>query len=357
MIGEVIFNKAFRPYLSENPDHTLVLRGGHVQRYELIADPKQGAPVYIDKDRWLANSQPETNAFDHLKARIVYQEVAPLDNWRRIIATYLPAGHICGHTISYLAGIKYDPQAFLAIFNSRVVEWRFRLVSMTNHVSSYQVAAIPFPRIAFTTPAAERQRHAAEGRRLHEQFCATHGDVAPVRGFVAGHLDAGRSDVVHDLLAHLAEQMIAMHKEKQGHQRTFRLDLAGYLDEKQLGKLGRLYTPKKPPPENDKSYAQKLAAYEQAVGLAQAQLGPLAGETLNLDDFWRLNQAQWMWLLKQNLGPVANMSELVAVYEKHRAPLAPLMRRIQRTDWLIDQVVYQLYGLTDEEIAVVEGRL
>jgi hypothetical protein len=32
------------------------------------------------------------------------------------------------------------------------------------------------------------------------------------------------------------------------------------------------------------------------------------------------------------------------------------MRRIRRTDWLIDQVVYQAYGLTEEEIGVVEGQ-
>ena len=37
------------------------------------------------------------------------------------------------------------------------------------------------------------------------------------------------------------------------------------------------------------------------------------------------------------------------------AKLNPLLTRIQQTDALIDQVVYQLYGLTDKEIAVVEG--
>jgi hypothetical protein len=34
----------------------------------------------------------------------------------------------------------------------------------------------------------------------------------------------------------------------------------------------------------------------------------------------------------------------------------PLKARLAATDRLIDQVVYQLYGLTEEEIAVVEGR-
>ena len=37
--------------------------------------------------------------------------------------------------------------------------------------------------------------------------------------------------------------------------------------------------------------------------------------------------------------------------------LNPLLTRIQGTDELIDQVVYQLYGLTDDEIAIVEGNV
>nr|WP_246403658.1 restriction endonuclease [Halobellus ruber] len=37
---------------------------------------------------------------------------------------------------------------------------------------------------------------------------------------------------------------------------------------------------------------------------------------------------------------------------KERA--AELDRKIERTDELIDEIVYELYGLTDEEIAIVE---
>lgn len=38
------------------------------------------------------------------------------------------------------------------------------------------------------------------------------------------------------------------------------------------------------------------------------------------------------------------------------AKLRPLLERIELTDKLIDQIVYKLYGLTEEEIAVVEER-
>ena len=43
-------------------------------------------------------------------------------------------------------------------------------------------------------------------------------------------------------------------------------------------------------------------------------------------------------------------------YEVSLAVLLPLKARLAATDRLIDQVVYQLYALTEEEIAIVEGR-
>jgi len=49
------------------------------------------------------------------------------------------------------------------------------------------------------------------------------------------------------------------------------------------------------------------------------------------------------------------MNDLTQRYESQMATLRPLMERIQRTDELIDQIVYKLYGLTEEEIKIVEG--
>jgi len=36
--------------------------------------------------------------------------------------------------------------------------------------------------------------------------------------------------------------------------------------------------------------------------------------------------------------------------------LLPIKQRLAETDWLIDQIVYRLYGLTDEEFAIVENQ-
>ena len=46
---------------------------------------------------------------------------------------------------------------------------------------------------------------------------------------------------------------------------------------------------------------------------------------------------------------------LRAEFEGSMGKLLPLRERIKQTDELIDAVVYKLYGLTEEEMGIVEG--
>jgi len=43
-------------------------------------------------------------------------------------------------------------------------------------------------------------------------------------------------------------------------------------------------------------------------------------------------------------------------YERSLALLLPIKQKLAATDWLIDQLVYRLYGPTEEEIAIVEEK-
>jgi hypothetical protein len=47
---------------------------------------------------------------------------------------------------------------------------------------------------------------------------------------------------------------------------------------------------------------------------------------------------------------------LVVICHSHSPAYRELITRLEASDWLIDRVVYRLYGLTQEEIMVVEGR-
>lgn len=49
-----------------------------------------------------------------------------------------------------------------------------------------------------------------------------------------------------------------------------------------------------------------------------------------------------------------HISDSVERYEDATERAAELDEQIERTDALIDELVYELYGLTDEEIEIVE---
>ncbi|MHB8629998.1 MAG: hypothetical protein ACYDBJ_28585 [Aggregatilineales bacterium] len=53
---------------------------------------------------------------------------------------------------------------------------------------------------------------------------------------------------------------------------------------------------------------------------------------------------------------IAFQERLEKEYERSLSVLRPIKAQLATTDALIDQVVYKLYGLTEDEINIVEGR-
>lgn len=191
---------------------------------------------------------------------------------------------------------------------------------------------LPIRRIDFTTSSDDRARYSEKGRRLYEQFCAKE-DFACVLGFVDHELSQQpkRSDVVHDLLSFLAGQMIDMNKQKQAEMKGFLAWL-----EREIGV-----------PIDSLANKSKVQNY---LGDYQKDEPALAFDGL-------------LAVLRQNSRKLAvdpggrSFQERLQVeYEASLGRLLPLKTRLARTDRLIDRVVYRLYGLTEEEIAIVEGR-
>jgi len=130
------------------------------------------------------------------------------------------------------------------------------------------------------------------------------------------------SDVVHDLLAYLAEQMIEMNKEKNREIKSFLEWLEREID---------------------------------------AEIDTLSNKT-KLKQYYKLDFNELLGTLKKNKKKIpVNLSSrqfqtnLKDEFEQSLSKLKPLMDKIEKTDRLIDQIVYRLYGLTEEEVRVVEG--
>ncbi len=145
-----------------------------------------------------------------------------------------------------------------------------------------------------------------------------------------------QSDVVHDLLAFLAEWMIALNKERQKKMKAFLAWLEAELE----------IAPDAKAREGIEALTGKTRLKDF---LGDYQKGE---EALSFDELWeilRKNKRR----IGRSLTPTF-MEELRTAYENSLLDLLPIKETLRLTDGLIDQIVYRLYGLTDEEIAIVK---
>ncbi|HYT35674.1 MAG TPA: hypothetical protein VEL49_00750, partial [Ktedonobacteraceae bacterium] len=199
---------------------------------------------------------------------------------------------------------------------------------------------LPIRRINFTLSPEQRAYYLKKTKNLYA-YCLEKNDQQCVLGFVDHHLSQQpeEPDVVQDLLAFLAEVMIRLNKEKRAAQREFLDWLVAtlkILPDKE-GRTGiDVLTGK-----------AKLADYP---GDYQKAEPPLA--TDELLEILRKNKNR----LGVSLSDAGLVDRIRKMYEESLQRVLPIKERLGKTDALIDAVVCRLYGLTEEEIGVVEGR-
>jgi len=239
-----------------------------------------------------------------------------------------------------------NPAFLLAILNSQFIRslWETFVSdykAVFTEIKGEWLEKIPIRRISFTTPQEERERLVEEGIAEATEWIekaeeAASASFSAFSASVFGRwLDARltaepeQSDVVHDLLAHLAERMIEMNKEKQA-------EVKGFLAwlEREIGAS-----------VDDLTGKTKLRHY-----LGDYQKGE---PHLTLEEFLailRKNRRK----LRVDVSARAFQERLAQEYRASLNKLLPLKARLAATDRLIDLIVYRLYGLTEEEVAVVE---
>jgi hypothetical protein len=335
--GELMINRAFGPYLVDASTGEEIIRGSHIACYEIV-EPKQGDSLFLNRSKYLEENEGSTKAHHHLMDRVVYQRYAAIDNYRRLIGTMLPAGNFCSHTVGYLADVQdVSPYFLLALLNSTLLDWRFDLTSSNNNINGYEVESLPVPKVTFETPVYART---LLGKRIDEDYVSK--GYEHLIQTANAETSTGRTDTVHDLLAYLAQQMITLHQDKQALIADFWTDLEGAVaDAATYGKL------------RDSGKQEASLAKEPA---ARPFVGPDSRSTRSLDDSLGWDEAAFKAFVRLLAGSVGHLSALTRVYNDHAPRYKNLVERIERTDRLIDQIVYKLYDLTEEEIAIVEGR-
>lgn len=301
--------------------------------------------------------------------------------WRqRLVAAFDPRNNSAGMKTLQIIVSRTDNQQNLlylsALLDSRLMNFWCTDFLVDDMNQSY-LERLPIRRVAFTTPADERARRVEEGKTLAEAWVAARqGEVgedgrcvypfpqflnddlgrwlqerlSPVHNpdpeLVRQHNAAPmnrawqlpeegpgeQSDVVHDLLAHLAENMLRMNREKQDEIRGFLAWL-----EREIG-----------------TSLENLTGHSRLRDYpGDYQKGEMPLSLEDVLEILRRNRRR----LKVDPGGRAFQERLEKEYQASLAKLLPLKRQMAATDRLIDLIVYRLYGLTEEEVRIVEESL
>jgi type I restriction-modification system DNA methylase subunit len=296
---------------------------GSVGRYELDGELKT-----VLYDNTLAEFKPE-KYFKGL--RLIIRRI--ISRQHRIHATLISEDFVINK--SYLPAIQIDLDYslfyILSVINSRLFSksfiWSSEIAKRDDfpQLDIATVKELPIYHISFTTPADRRAALVDEAKSLYSEYLGAPDSMDRLLDFVGLRLAAEpeESDVVHDFLAHLAERMIEMNKEKNTEIKSF----LGFVE----GDIGAAVD----------DMANKTAVREYYNHEFQKLIDILVKNRKKLRDGYDPKTP-------------TNYRHLNEWYNDSVDKLQPLRRRIEATDELIDQIVYRLYGLTKGEIEIVE---
>ncbi len=227
----------------------------------------------------------------------------------------------------------YELHYILALLNSTLIGAYFRAAYAISQEDIFpqimldDMSLLPIRRIEFTTPAHERVRLVKGGiAEIAEWIEAAKVAAAPSASFSAFSgsnfgrwLDARLSaqpeqaDVIHNLLAYLAEQMMEMNKQKPATTADFWLDLEGVTDTANFETL------------------RNKGKHERTLWKRAPACRPFVSQeshaTRRLDESLSWNEDAFKAFVKVLAGKVQNLTDVVAVYRKYHPAYRDLVTR------------------------------
>ncbi len=132
----------------ESKDGPEILRGANICLYT-VREASQGEALFLREHKFLKGKPDSGKGQHHEHPRIGWQESSAQNNFRRIIAAAIPSGRFSNHKINYFPAteMSLDFDLVLALLNSAISDWFFRLTSTSASVSHYQIVKLPTPTI------------------------------------------------------------------------------------------------------------------------------------------------------------------------------------------------------------------
>jgi hypothetical protein len=148
IIGEGHLHETIdRKFMSEKPTGDLVIRGVHVRRYFVDLSPEGEQPRWVKREAFL-KYKPTAKEIIIKNPKIIGREMVHRDEIRKLHFTIHLGDEILSNAIRYIIieDNDFDVRFIAGLLNSQFLDWHFRLFSQTYHVKPYEIESLPIVR-------------------------------------------------------------------------------------------------------------------------------------------------------------------------------------------------------------------
>lgn len=139
--GELDLTAGKKNIVNEVTDYPL-LRGRNIGYYRLVDTTERDfvSPEFVKatkKNKYI------------FEKRIICQQIANMHKERRVTFALAPENYVLGNSCNFITvennqyGI--DIYTLLGLFNTKIIDWLFRLTSSNNHINNYEIDCFPVP--------------------------------------------------------------------------------------------------------------------------------------------------------------------------------------------------------------------
>lgn len=133
----------YRKFITNAPAHSRLVKGVEISRYRVRSKLSQGSQEWFDEKSFLREHVGKPVVRKH---RIATQRITGVDERLRIVCTVIaPLAYFADSTNSIVVAecSPVDMNFLVAVLNSKLMQWRFKLTSTNNNVGTNELNSLP----------------------------------------------------------------------------------------------------------------------------------------------------------------------------------------------------------------------
>lgn len=316
------------------------LRGRNIDRYS-----QNWEGEYVLYGDWLYSKPREQ--FENTEC-IFFQRLRKASMFPRIIACFAHTGEVKPLAACSVMKTKKETNLnikyILALIDSKLINVWYKTFDTDVEIKIESILKIPILDIDFKTDEYEKTKYLEESKKIYKEYlnAKNNSDAITIMLKILEtdkiNLLEQKKDIMHDFLVYLVDQMTELNTKKKEYINNFWIDLEGIVEYNTFQKL-----------EKGK---QERSLFKNDSCKPYVEEGSYTTFKLDRALLWDVDG--FKGFVKILVDNIKNLSEIINIYEKYSSDICDIQNKTQKTDELIDSIVYELYGLTDEEIKIVE---